>query len=503
MQEFAVRMMGVSKRYGDILALDSVTLNVEKGSIHAIVGENGAGKTTLMKALYGSMIPDSGEIWVNGTKVDFRSAKDALALGIGMVSQHYGIIGELTCLENLILGAEDGAVLNKAALQTRADSLAARMGFSFEWRQLASELSPAGAQKLEILKLLWRNAEIMILDEPTAMISPADADQLFESLTRLTHEGATVIIVTHRLSEVFNYSKNVTVLRGGKFIVERPVEGLGSNELAELIVGGELVKRPDFASDSARASGGLVVSGLTVKSEIGTTALRDCGFQVRPGEIVGIAGVDGNGQRELFRALVGIGNSTTGAIQFEEDKWLSESGPHLNTEQRIQAGLRVIPEDRLDEGVIESWSLIENGILGLQRIPQLKASIASGSASETERIALEFNTKFGKVSDSMASLSGGNQQRFVAARALLFDPKLLLAFQPARGLDLNSTARVYTKIREICEAGACALVVSFDLDELLEYCDRIVVLNGGVMTTPEPGKERDRDRIGQLMVGTA
>lgn len=490
-------MSGIAKRYGDCVALESASLNVEKGTIHAVVGENGAGKTTLMKALYGSMIPDAGTIEVQGQRVTFSNSKDALSKGIGMVSQHYGIIGELSCLENLVLGAEDSPVLDRKSMTVRANELSDWMGFKFEWNAPASTLSPAGAQKLEILKLLWRNAEIMILDEPTAMLSPADAGQLFDSLRKLTAEGATVIIVTHRLSEVFDYSKNVTVLRGGKFIVERPVEGVGSTELAELIVGGALIQHPPMRSGN-REVVALSVNDLTVTNHTGLKPLSNCSFQVLAGELVGIAGVDGNGQRELFHALIGLEANATGQIRCNGKDWTAE-----DTEARLKSGLRVIPEDRLEEGVIEDWSLVENATLGLQRIAGISSTLASGTDAEASRIAAEFNTKFSSLTDSMASLSGGNQQRFVAARALMYDPKLVLAFQPARGLDLNSTARVYTKMREVCDAGACGLVVSFDLDELLEYCDRILVLNEGKLSAPAKGFEKDRETIGRLMVGAS
>lgn len=496
----AVRMKGVAKRFGNVAALDHVDLEVEAGAIHAVVGENGAGKTTLMRVLYGAVQPDEGALEVDGQVRHFAGSRDAIAAGVGMVSQHYGIVPELSCLENLILGAEGGPILHPKAAAARAAELASRMGFQFDWRADASTLSPAGAQKLEILKLLWRNARIMILDEPTAMLSPADGDALFASMRQLTQEGATVILVTHRLPEVMDYCRRVTVLRGGKWIADKPVSETNPRELAQLIVGGSL---GEHEPPPARPPGapGLTVRDLVVSGDRGVDALKGVSLVACQGEIVGIAGVDGSGQRELFHAVAGVARVKSGAIQFFEDEVTRESPAG-----RLRRGLRVIPEDRHAEGVIEGWSLEENAALGLQRL----APLAKGSQVDTkarhawaEAVAAKFKTKHGGLKMPMASLSGGNQQRFVAARALGMEPRLILAFQPARGLDLKGAEDVYRAIREQCDAGAAAVVVSFDLDELLEHCDRIVAMNGGRLFVPAAGEEKDRDAIGRLMVGAA
>jgi len=413
-----------------------------------------------------------------------------------MVSQHYGIIPELNCLQNLILGAEGSAVVNLAEAAKRADALAKKMGFQFDWDRDAAELSPAGAQKLEILKLLWRNSRIMILDEPTAMLSPADGEALFGSLRQLVNEGNTVILVTHRLPEVFGHCENVTVLRAGKKVAECAVSETSPAQLAEWIVGKRL--EPVAPHHANLGSDAVRVSNLAVKGDRGNDALKNASFAIREGEVVGIAGVDGSGQRELFRALVGTVKPASGSIRLGESEVSSESPA-----DRIQAGLRLIPEDRHEEGVIEEWSLEENAALGLQRLAPFArggAIDSRGRAEEAEKIAQRFQTKFGDLKDPVASLSGGNQQRFVSARALENQPKVILAFQPARGLDLAATQNVYEGIRAECDRGAAALVVSYDLDELLEHCDRIVVLNRGEMFFPPEGQERDPDVIGRLMV---
>ncbi|MEZ0325754.1 MAG: ABC transporter ATP-binding protein [Fimbriimonas sp.] len=485
----AVHMQGISKRFGPVIALEDVDLHVEPNTIHAVVGENGAGKTTLMRALYAAAPADAGTIWLNGEAVHFAVTKDAIRAGIGMVSQHYAIIPELTCLQNLMLGAEGSTLLNLQASRKKAEALASRMGFEFDWSGPASELSPAGAQKLEILKLLWREAKIMILDEPTAMLSPADSDALFASLRVLASEGATVILVTHRLREVIDHCQTVTVLRGGKLVAEKPVAETSASELAHLIVGSEMDGGvPVFTSQVGGPV--LEIEGLSVTGERGNVALDGISLTAHSGEILGIAGVDGNGQRELFQAIAGVTPSTG----MTEIRGMQAS----STAQRLQQGLQIIPEDRHEEGIVAEWSLEDNAALGLQRSAVLKSRGRRRWATE---VAGLFGTKYANLSQPMSSLSGGNQQRFVAGRALASHPSLLLAFQPGRGLDIHGTQQVYQRIRDECESGACAIVVSFDLDELLEHCDRIVVLNSGKLLEPPKGQERDRTSIGRLMVG--
>lgn len=496
---YAVEMASISKRFGDVVALDAVDLHVEQGTIHAVVGENGAGKTTLMKALYGALHPDSGTIAIDGQPAVLRNSAQAIEMGVGMVSQHYGIIPDLDCLQNLILGAEGGAFLNLAEAERRAQELAQKMGFSFDWHRNAAELSPAGAQKLEILKLLWRNSRIMILDEPTAMLSPADGEALFQSLRQLVGEGNTVILVTHRLPEVFGHCSRVTVLRGGKRVAEKAVSETNPAELAELIVG----KRLESPSVHTPALGEpvLEVSNLEVKGYRGDLAIKNLSLSLRAGEVVGIAGVDGSGQRELFHALLGTSPILRGHIHL-----LGKDATRLNGWQRLEAGMRAIPEDRHAEAVVEEWSLDENAALGLQRMePFAQRRFVQESRRKDAAIAIaeRFHTRHGGIHQPISSLSGGNQQRFVAARALFGVPRLVLAFQPARGLDLAATRDVYEGIRAQADQGAAALVVSYDLDELLEHCDRIVVMNRGELFEPGPGDEKDGDVIGRLMVGVA
>jgi simple sugar transport system ATP-binding protein len=493
----AVELKNISVSFGKVQALEDVDFDVQSGEIHALVGENGAGKTTLMRVLYGAQRMDSGSVVLDGNEAKLRDSADAIRHGIGMVSQHYAIIPEISCLENLILGAEPNPLLKKSQLARRADELASSMGFEFDWHKPAETLSPAGKQKLEILKLIWRESKILILDEPTAMLSPQDADALFQNLTRLAKEGAAVVVVTHRLPEVMDYCHRVTVLRGGRKVMTQAVEQTDDRSLAEAIMG-HVVEPAPTREDVKIGPPLLRAEGLKVKGERGDYAVDNASFELRTGELLGIAGVDGNGQRELIHALMGLAPVAGGRL------YMGEERAPGSVADRLRWGLRLIPEDRHAEGVVEDWSLEQNAALGRQgRKPFARGGRIdrAGRRAEAQRIAERFQTKFATLGSPMRSLSGGNQQRFVAARALLEGGRVILAFQPTRGLDIDGARDVYAAIRQACESGMAALVVSFDLDDLLQYADRILVMSRGSLVEPSPGSARDRQAIGRLMVG--
>jgi len=473
-----------------------VSFRVQPRRIHAIVGENGAGKTTLMRILYGAIRPESGAVFVHGEERRFTRSAQAIAAGIGMVSQHYSIIPELTCLQNLILGAEPGMWIDRAKATARAAKLADRMAFRFDWNAPAARLSPAGAQRLEILKLLWRDARLMILDEPTAMLSPADSDAMFASLKELVTEGATILLVTHRLPEVMAHCEHVTVLRAGHVVWDSPVAQVSSGQLAEAIVGHALTKTTGPKSSAGAPV--LELSNLALPGAPGRMGLHEVKLHVRSGEVVGIAGVDGSGQQELFQAICGLLRVPPNTVRI-----FGQDAAQLSIADRIGRGLRLIPEDRHRDGVVEEWSLAHNAAIGLQRRPPLRRGPWVDTAARVrlaQQVADRFGTRYGSLRDPMASLSGGNQQRFVAARAMALEPRLILAFQPARGLDIDATEQVYSALREESRKGCGVLVVSFDLDELLEHCDRVVAMCQGRLLAPDPGEELDRAVIGRLMV---
>lgn len=490
-------MAGIGKTFGSAVALDDVGIEVPKGTIHAVVGENGAGKTTLMRILYGALAPDQGSMKFMGEPASWGTPAQAIKAGIGMMSQHAAIVPGLTCLQNLILGMEPGAIFDLREITARANDLADRLGYRFDWQSDASELSPASAQRLEVMKLLWRKAQVMILDEPTAMLSPPDADALFEKVVDLTKEGATVLLVTHRLPEVMRYCQDVTVLRAGKRVSTGRVSDTSATQLAEGIVGGTICKQDSRLSRDNKDLL-LKIGGLSLKGPKGEPLLSDIDLEVGKGEILGIAGVDGNGQRELFRVLLGLERHATGTLKLGQ----VDLGK-CSSSERLQEGISVIPEDRQTEALVESWSVEWNSALGRQaQAPFANSGMVDvpGRATATKQIAERFATKYSGPDQAIGSLSGGNQQRFVAGRAMLGDPKLVLAFQPARGLDILGTQNVYDGLRGCCAKGGCAIVVSFDLDELLENCDRIAVLSRGVLRVPPAESSHDRALIGRMMV---
>lgn len=493
----AVDLSKITVRFGPLLALDQVDLQVQEGHIHAIVGENGAGKTTLMRVLYGALQPASGEVRVDGRLVEYRSSAEAIADGIGMISQHYSVIPELNNLQNLALGAEPGVWIDEAAAIRRAKELAAQMGFSFDWKAPSSELGPAGAQKLEILKLLWRNSNILILDEPTAMLSPEDADKLFANLRELVEGGATVLLVTHRIREVMQYCDRVSILRGGRNVIDLDVAEADANGLASAIVGHDFVEEEFEPIDPSPNI--LIVEDLSVLDDRKHKVIDGVSFAVMEEEILGIAGVDGNGQRELFEALFGVRQVVSGRVALQ-----GKPIEALPPSERIAAGIRLLPEDRQHQGLIESWPIEENALLGLHRL--LPRTLLGPDRKRSEQLAKQiverFGTSFTSVRQPISDLSGGNQQRVVAARALAMDPNLILAFQPTRGLDIDAARNVYSQIRQFCRDNtAAAVVIAFDLDELIDNCDRILVLHKGRLSAPPNGLEKSRDEIGKLMVG--
>ncbi len=488
-------MHGISKHFGSLLALDQVDFFAVPGEIHALVGENGAGKTTLMRVLYGALSSDSGTYHIHGQSQNFANPQAAIAAGIGMVSQHFSIIPDLSVLQNLILGAEPGELIRQNQIETRAHELASQMGFTFQWNQKAGELSPSQGQKLEILKLLWREARVLILDEPTSMLAPSDADHLYARLRELAESGATVIVVTHRLPEVMDHADRVTILRGGKLIASLPVAETDAHQIATHMVGHAVPRfvRPPVTPGKTI----LAATKLSVVTE-GLTAVEDVTFQLKAGELVGIAGVDGNGQRELFQAVLGV-IPAHGTIEL--DGQIISDQP---TSNRIAQGLRYIAEDRHHEAVILDWSIVDNAALGLHRLPPLakRGRIQTESKAElASRATTTFPTKFDRLDQPIRDLSGGNQQKIVVARALALNPRVVLAFQPTRGVDLYAASLIYLKLVEFVRAGGSALVVGFDLDELIEHCDRLMVLHRGQLLDVPEAQRGDRQAIGRLMVG--
>lgn len=505
-----VRTEGICKRFGAVQANRDVSIAVRQSTIHAVVGENGAGKTTLMNILYGVFPPDSGSVYLYGRPIRFRSPAEALQAGVGMVSQHYALIPRLSVLENLILGGAGTpfAPLPRAEVLERAQKLADVIGLQTDWDAPAGTLSVSQQQKVEILKLLLRDAQVLIFDEPTAVLPPADAEAFFALLHRFAEEGRTVLLVTHKLQEVLEHADEVTVLRAGQVVATLPVREkpgtepqVSARSLAQLIVGegGVLPEEELLLGRRLGETPRLRVENLAVAPVRSRVGLKRVSFEVYPGEVFGIAGVDGSGQAELIDALMGLVTPLEGQI------WLNgEPITHLPASARLHRGVRYIAEDRHLRGAILEWSIAENTALGLHRQGEFGSAFSLSFARMKEfarRIIERFAVRAPAPDAPFAVLSGGNQQKVVVGRALMQTPTLLIAGQPTRGLDAASTRAVHHAIREACERGASALVVSFDLDELLTLCDRVGVLFHGQMVDIVEGERRRRDEIGALMVG--
>ncbi|MFN4033325.1 MAG: ABC transporter ATP-binding protein [Fimbriimonadales bacterium] len=515
-----IELRHITKRFGNLVACDRVSLQVAPATLHAIMGENGAGKTTLMRILYGYYIPDAGEVYLKGRRMQFRSPADAIAHHIGMVSQHYSIIPELSALDNLILGAEPAGALGwldrRAALQ-KAEQLATTLDFQPDWHRPAAELSVAARQKLEILKLLWRAAEILILDEPTAMLSPRDIDALFETLLRLKAQGRTILLVTHKLNEALRYADFVTVLRNGRKVADAPIAAVDAPTLTRWIIGeqesssGVAESSPRASESSPRASEsspGVVVqesvlhlSNLYIPSDRGGWGVQGLNLTLRAGEILGIAGVDGSGQLELMEALAGLRPVAKGEILLR-----GQPIQRWSTAQRLRAGMRYLFDDRFRRMMAAQWSVLENSVLGAQRDPELQTLgwfKPRALRRRAEQLIQRFQVKVPSLRAPMVQLSGGNQQRLVIARALYGQPRLLIAYAPTRGLDIRGAEATYAAIRQACRQGMAALVIAFDLDELMEHCDRIAVLFKGAIVAEFERAEFSREALGAAMVGVS
>ncbi|OYT71570.1 MAG: heme ABC transporter ATP-binding protein [Armatimonadetes bacterium CP1_7O] len=518
-----VEMRGITKRFGTLVACDAVDLKVAPGALHALMGENGAGKTTLMRILYGYYAPDAGELYLKGKRVHFRSPADAIIHHIGMVSQHYSIIPELSALDNLILGAEPvgalGWLKRREALQ-KADQLAQMLEFSPDWNRPAAELSVAARQKLEILKLLWRDAEILILDEPTAMLSPRDVDALFETLLRLKAQGRTILLVTHKLNEALRYADYVTVLRSGRKVADAPISEVDAPTLTRWIIGDDTRGLDSPAQATTHKSVGvsmtqalstdktahatravLTLHEVYVPSDRGGWGVQGLNLEVYAGEIVGVAGVDGSGQLELMEALAGLRPVAKGEIQLN-----GQPMQRWSTAQRIRAGIRYLFDDRFRRMMAPQWSVLDNAILGAQRDPELQTwgwFKPRALRRRAEALVERFQVKVPSLRAPILQLSGGNQQRLVIARALYGQPRLLIAYAPTRGLDIRGAEATYAAIRRACNHGMAALVIAFDLDELMEHCDRIAVLFKGAIVQQFPREAFSREAIGAAMVGAS
>jgi ABC-type uncharacterized transport system ATPase subunit len=495
-----LELRGVTKRFPGVLANDQIDFDLRRGEVHALLGENGAGKSTLMNVVYGLYKADGGEILINGKPVVLHSSSDAIRQGIGMVHQHFMLIPVMTVAENIVLGTEPtsaGVLLDRSAADNRVREIARRFNFAVDPDARIQNISVGQQQRVEILKALYRHAEILILDEPTAVLTPQEASDLFEILRSLTLGGMSVIFISHKLHEVLAIADRITVLRRGKRIDTVPREGATEESLARMMVGREVLlhveKKPADPGETL-----LEVDGLEVDDDRGLPAVRDVGFTVRAGEIVGIAGVDGNGQTELIEALTGLRKAKSGRITIG-----GKDVSHESARERLDEGLGHIPEDRLRRGIILEFSLAENlSLHDYRREPNSRFGWLwpSRMVAAARRLIAEFDVRGGRPTSRAAELSGGNQQKLVVAREVERDPRLLIAAQPTRGLDVGAIAFLHQRLVAERDEGRAILLVSLELDEIMSLSDRILVVYEG-RVVGEYGPDVDEETLGIAMTG--
>ena len=495
-----LELRGITKRFPGIVANDQVDFDLRKGEVHALLGENGAGKSTLMNVLYGLYHPDEGEILINGTLASLGSPKAAIENGIGMVHQHFMLIPVMTVAENIVLATEpvhQGVLLDYAAAERRVREISTRFGLAVDPRALVQDITVGQQQRVEILKALYRGADVLILDEPTAVLTPQEAKELFVIIRSLTEQDKSMIFISHKLNEVTEIADRITVLRRGKKIETLPAAGATEESLARLMVGREVLLRVDKGV-SQPTEALLTVEDLAVDDDRGIEKVRGVSFEVRGGEIVGIAGVDGNGQTELIDAIAGLRQEKAGKVVIG-----GEDVTHASVNQSLDAGLGHIPEDRQRRGLVLDFSIAEN--IALHDYDHPPASrfgwlYPKRVIEKARKLIGEFDVRGGGPQTRAGGLSGGNQQKVILAREIDRNPKVLLAAQPTRGLDVGAIEFVHRRLVEERNEGRGVLLVSLELDEILSLSDRILVMyEGEIVGEFPPGVSEEE--LGVAMTG--
>ncbi|WP_169985471.1 ABC transporter ATP-binding protein [Microbispora sp. H10836] len=499
--EPAVELTGITKRFPGVVANSDIHLRVAKGHIHAIVGENGAGKSTLMKILYGMQRPDEGDIRVEGKPVGFHTPADAIDAGIGMVHQHFMLADNLTVLENVVLGSEPrrgGVALDFGAARKKIKEISDAYGLGVRPDVPVEDLGVGDRQRVEILKVLYRGARILILDEPTAVLVPHEVEELFDNLRGLVREGLTILFISHKLDEVLRVADEITVIRRGTTVATVDPQEVTSRKLAELMVGSELPS-PETRESTVTDVVALSVRELTVRTGDGRPVVENVSFDIRKGEVLGIAGVEGNGQAELVEAIMGmrpceVATLTLGGADIS--RW-----PTL---KRRAGGIGYIPEDRHRHGLLLESPLWENRILGHQtRKPNIKGPWIdrAGARADTRRIVEEYDVRTPGIDVDAATLSGGNQQKLIVGREMSGDPVLLIASHPTRGVDIGAQAAIWDHLRTARAAGLAVLLISADLDELIGLSDTLkVILRGRIVADVDPANVTP-EQLGSAMTG--
>jgi ABC-type uncharacterized transport system ATPase subunit len=498
-----LELRGVTKAFPGVLANDHIDLTLQKGEILALLGENGAGKTTLMNILYGLYTPDEGEIYTRGQRVEIHDPNDAIRQGIGMVHQHFMLVPVFTVAENVMLGNESirgGVFLDREDAAQRIRRISTQFGLEVDPDALVENLSVGVQQRVEIVKVLYREADILILDEPTAVLTPQEADDLFKVIRSLVERGKSVIFITHKLKEVLAIADRITVLRRGKVVGNADPGQTTEAELAKMMVGREVILEVDRGPAQAREVV-LDVEDLYVRDDRGAMAVDGVSLQVRAGEVLGVAGVQGNGQTQLVEALTGLRRAESGRVSI-----LGQNTTHASPREVTEVGVAHVPEDRQQDGLVLSFAVEDNMVMNTYYVPPFAKGIVLQQdeikSAAAERVDL-FDVRTPGIEVPVANLSGGNQQKVIVAREFSRPIRLLIASQPTRGLDVGSIEYIHRRIIEKRDDGCAVLVVSSELDEVMSLADRIAVIYDGQILATLPAEGATKEQLGLLMAGVA
>ena len=497
----AVQMRDITKSFGSVLANDRVWLDIYKGEILALLGENGSGKTTLMNMLAGIYFPDAGQIYVDGREVVIRSPRDAFGLGIGMIHQHFKLVDVLTAAENIILGLPGKERLDIKAVAARVREISEKYGFEIDPMQKVYDMSVSQKQTVEIVKVLYRGADILILDEPTAVLTPQETDRLFAVLRSMRADGKAIVIITHKLHEVEELSDRVAILRRGHFVGDMPTKKTNAAEMTSMMVGHPVelnIKRPEPKNPQPR----LEVKHLTVKDAEGVTKIDDVSFTAYSGEVLGVAGISGSGQKELLEAIAGLHRAEGGSITYIDPETGKEEelvGKDPRDISDMGVALSFVPEDRLGMGLVGDMDLSDNMMLRSFRRGRGFFTDRKSPHKLAERVVEELGVNTPSIETPVHRLSGGNVQKVLVGREISSAPTVLLTAYAVRGLDINSSYTIYDLINKQKERGVAVVYVGEDLDVLLELCDRILVLCGGKVSGLVPGRGATKRRVGLMM----
>ena len=499
--EYVVEMLNIRKEFPGIVANDNITLRLKKGEVHALLGENGAGKSTLMSILFGMYVPEQGIIKVRGKEVKISNPNVANELGIGMVHQHFKLVHNFTVTQNIILGSEPkkGLVVDVKSAAKKIEELSKKYGLNVDPYAKIEDISVGMQQRVEILKMLYRDAEVLILDEPTAVLTPQEIDELMKIIKNLIVEGKSIIIITHKLKEIKAVADKCTVIRRGKYIGTVDVKETSEAKMAEMMVGRPVsfeVKKEDKKPGNVI----LKLENVSVMNNKKVLGLKDFSLEVKSGEVLGIAGVEGNGQTELVDAITGMRSIASGKIFFK-----NEDITNISIRKRINSGIAHIPEDRQKRGLVLDYTMENNMVLEIyNREPFSKRGLLNKKAIHeyAEKIINEFDVRSGQGGASIArGLSGGNQQKAIIGREIELDPELLIAVQPTRGLDVGSIEYIHKRLIEQRDAGKAVLLVSLELSEILNLSDRIAIVNNGELIGIVNAKETNENEVGLMMAG--